>query len=120
MTNPIDLVTAYLSIQAKIKEQRQLMSELKAQEKIYQLDLCNYINDVESETNGLRIDSETVLTVVQKDKKVPRAKKDYITYLNDLCANRGLESEEFVQAIIQGKTETVIPQPILKVVKNKR
>ena len=96
------------------------MSELKAQQKIYQLELCNYINDVESDTNGLRIDSERVLTIVQKDKKVPRAKKDYISYLNELCSNRGLEPDEFVRAIIQGKTETVIPHPELKVIKNKR
>lgn len=116
----MDLVTAYLSIQARIKEQRRIMSELKAQEKIYQLELCNYINDVESETNGLRIDNETVLKIVQKDKKVPRAKKDYMLYLNELCSNRGLDSDEFVQAIIQGKTETVIPQPRLKMVKDKR
>lgn len=120
MNNPIDLVSAYLSIQEKIKDQRRVMSELKAQEKIYQLDICNYINDVESDTNGLRIDNDTVLTIVQKDKKVPRAKKDYISYLNDLCSNKGLDADEFVKAIIQGKTETVIPQPKLKLIKNKR
>lgn len=112
------LVTAYLTIRERIKEQRRVMAELREREKEIQLELTDYLNQNEEE--GIRIDDNTIITLEQKEKKIGRGKKAYKEYLLQICSERGLEDDMFVDAILMGKTETTIQQAKLKVVKSGR
>ena len=111
------LVTAYVALQERIKEQRKILAAMKEEEKRIQRELTDCIN--QTEDGGIRIDECTVLVVEQKDKKVNRSKKAYREYLARLCYDRGLPEEEMVTEIINGKVETTVQQPKLKIIKNK-
>jgi hypothetical protein len=109
------LVTAYLMIQEKIKDQRKILHELKDEEKKIMNELRDYLN--QTEEVGIRIDENTVITLTHNDKKINRTSKAYKAYLTDLCNERGLPDNEFVNAILNGKIETIVQQQKLKIIK---
>jgi hypothetical protein len=80
--------------------------------------LTEYLNQTDEE--GIRIDEDTIITLEQKNKKIGRGKKAYREYLVDLCSERGMQDEIFVDAILSGKTETTVQQSKLKLLKTKK
>lgn len=90
---------------------------MREQEKQLQLELTDYLNQTDEE--GIRVDDNTTITLEQKDKKIGRGKKAYREYLVDLCSERGMQDEMFVDAILSGKTETTVQQSKLRLIKTK-
>jgi intergrase/recombinase len=115
MSKPI--VDAYLNITEKIKDQRKILVKLREEEKVIMTELRDYLN--QTDEVGLRIDENTVITLINNDKKINRNKKAYKSYLSDLCMQRGLSDEEFVEEIMKGKVETTVQEQKLKIIKIK-
>lgn len=111
------LVTAYVTIQQQIKEQRKVLKALRIEEKHIQRELTDYINQTDGE--GIRIDDNTVITVEQRNKNVSRSKSAYKEYLSRLCYDRGLPTDDFVKEILVGRIETTIQQPKLRIIKSR-
>ena len=111
------LVSAYLTILEKIKEQKKIMMEMKEEEKRLQSELKNYLN--QSEDVGIRVDDHTVITLTQNDKKINKSRKLYKEYLTELCNSRGLPDDEFVAAIMNGKVDSTVQQQKIKIIKIK-
>lgn len=112
------LVTAYISIQERLKDQRRVLSELRDQEKQLQKELTDYLNQTEEE--GIRLDEDTVITLEQTSKKISRGKKAYREYLIELCAEKGIPDDVFVESILSGKIDTTVQQSKIKLIKSKK
>lgn len=112
------IVNAYVQILDRIKEQKRVLAELKDQQKALNLELIDYMNQIDE--GGIRIDENTVITLEQKEKKIGRNKKSYKDYLETLCRNNGVHDESFIDSILSGKTETTVQQSTLKLVKTKK
>jgi len=112
-----NLVNAYVKIIEKIKTQKAVMAELREEERLLMMEISDFLN--QRDEIGLQIDENTVITLVNADKKITRPPKAYKNYLKDLCSERGLPDEEFVDAILSGKVETTVQQQKLKIVKKK-
>lgn len=101
----------------KIKEQKQILKELREEENRLKADLSDYLN--QTEESGILIDDHRVIKLAQSNKKINKSAKTYKTYLVDLCQERGLPDEEFVTAILDGKVENTVQQQKIKIVKIK-
>lgn len=117
MSSSKQLVTAYLRIKEKIKQQRKILYELKEEEKQIINELLDYLNQNDEE--GIRIDENNAITLKQNCKKIHKTSKAYKDYLTKLCTDNGLPDEQFVNAIINGKIETTVKQQKLKIIKLK-
>jgi len=111
------ITTAYLENQARIADQRKILTELRKQEKQLQIDIIDYLNQNGEE--GIRIDDDTVITIKHTDKNIIRNKKAFRNYLEELCVQQGLSNDDFIDAIIAGKVESTVHQSKLKLIKKK-
>lgn len=116
--NAQQLITAYQAISIKIKEQQKVLAEMRKEEKLLTKELCEWLN--QTETEGFKIDDKTVLVVVKVDKKISKSKKEYKAYLSELYSSSGsLTDEQFVNAVMAGKIDSVVQQQKIKFVKTK-
>lgn len=110
------IVNAYVNIRERIKEQREIMKALKFEENRLIKELRDYLN--QSETPAIRIDDNTLITMTTNQKKIVKSGRQYSTYLVGLLESVGLSnSEDLAREIINGKTETIVQQQRLKIIK---
>lgn len=80
-------------------------------------ELADAIN--QTDEIGIRVDEKTIITLEQKEKKIMKSKKAYQEYLKQLFSENGMDPTLIAKAVDDGKTETTIYQPKLKIVRTK-
>jgi|APIni6443716594_1056825.scaffolds.fasta_scaffold61708_2 uncharacterized protein (DUF2461 family) len=100
-------IDAFLRVRKQIKDQQTSLSLLKTEENELIKTLKSYLN--ETGESGIRIDSNTVITVSNHGKKINRNKRSYEQHVQALLYSRGISDDQFVKQLLD-KTENVVQQ----------
>lgn len=107
------VVDAYIQIKEKIKIQQKLLNDLKKEEKILMKEIQNYLN--ENEKPGIRVDENTIITLITNDRKINFGLKAYKEKIRDMLFSKGIE--DFVDELLDAKIEHTVQQQRLKISK---
>lgn len=107
-------IDAYIKIKKRISDQLVLLKEMKKEENLIMKELKNYLNQIGEE--GIRIDTETVISVTNHEKKIIWSKKEYENRVKQLLQDRGIFDDDFVGQLLN-KTHDIVQQQRLKIIK---
>lgn len=111
------LITAYLAMQERLREQRKIIKELRCEEKKIEQMLCDCINQ-NDENDGIRIDDTRVIKVINKEKKIMCKKKEWVDRMVQLYSEMyDMTPEDFIDAILRSKIDMTVKEQKLKIVK---
>lgn len=114
MTSIKNKIEALENIKKRITEQRDTLKNMCKEETAIIKEIKNYLNQTGEE--GIRIDPNTVITVINHDKKIQWNKKEYQERVKNLLYDRGINDEKFLEELLD-KTHNVVQQQKLKIVK---
>lgn len=110
-------IDAYVQIKHKITAQSKVLAQMKKEEKRLKQEIQQYLNETGEE--GIRVDSETVITLTTNEKKIPVSQKKYRIKLEALLKSKGVQQDNLVDDILNAKIQDTIQEQKLKMGKKK-
>ena len=107
-------IDAFLRNQKQIKDQKTSLSQLRAEESELIKDLKTYLN--ETGEPGVRIDSNTFITLTNHGKKINKNKRNYEQHVQTLLYSKGINDDQFIKQLLD-KTDNIVQQQKLVVKK---
>jgi hypothetical protein len=100
-------IDALLRIQKQKKDKKNELNKLTSEENERIKSIKAYLN--ETGEPGVRIDSKTVITISNHEKKINKNKRNYEAYVQSLLHSVGVDDTQFVKQLLN-KTENVVQQ----------
>lgn len=116
MTGIESTIKELVATKERMKEHKSVLLNLRKHEKCLVKDIQSYLN--EKGDTGIRLDPNTYITIQNKEKKLPMTKKEYRSYVEQILYDRGIDSEELVNRILD-KTSNIVQEQSLKINKTK-
>jgi hypothetical protein len=114
----LHLVHAFMRVRAQIKQQQAMTAQLRVEENRLMMSLRDYMN--QNGATSINIDDSTCITLGTVDKRVVRKAKSIRPYIAELLAGHELVDDRLLDEILAAKTENIIQEQKLKIVKLKR
>lgn len=111
-------VNDYLLIKQKIAAEMKVLAQMRKEEKRLKQGIQQYLNETGQE--GIRIDANTVITLVTDQKNIPVSRKAYRLKLESLLKSKGIYQEQLVDDILNAKIQDTIQEQKLKMAKTRR
>jgi len=105
-----------IATKERIKEHKSALGTLRKHENSLVKDIQSYLNE-KGET-GIRLDSNTYITIQSKEKKLAMSRKEYRSHVEQILYDRGINSEELINRLLD-KTSNVVQEQSLKINKTK-
>lgn len=110
-------IDAYIQMKQKITEQSKVLAQMRKEEKRLKQEIQQYLNETGEE--GIRVDSDTIITLTTNEKKISVSQKKYKTKLETLLKSKGIYQDNLVEEILSAKIQDTIQEQKLKMGKKK-
>ena len=110
-------ISQYIHLQKKIKENQNLLSQMRKEEILLGKEIRTYLN--ETNETGLRIDNEQIISLISNEKKINLSQKSYKEKLQELLTSKNIYSKTLVDEILNAKTDQIVQEQKLKLMKKK-